>query len=73
MLSNRRHDEKATIIAVSQLSRNVENRTDSRFVETMLTVIETCRQQRRSAFDYLTASIHSHLARQPASSLLSGV
>jgi len=36
-------------------------------------VIETCRQQRRNAFDYLTTAIQSHLARQPAPSLLSGV
>jgi len=28
----------------------------SRFVETMLTVIETCRQQRRNLFEYLTAA-----------------
>ena len=28
----------------------------SRFVETMLTVIETCRQQRRNVFEYLTAA-----------------
>ena len=42
----------------------------SRFVETMLTVIETCRQQRRSAFEYLTAAIHSHLSHQPAPSLV---
>ena len=42
----------------------------SRFAETMLTVIETCRQQRRNAFDYLTAAVKAHLAGQPAPSLL---
>ncbi len=56
-----------------KLSFGTQSAGGSRFVETMLTVIETCRQQRRSAFDYLTAAVHSHLAHQPAPSLLSGV
>jgi len=56
-----------------KLSFGTQSAGGSRFVETMLTVIETCRQQRRNAFDYLTAAIQSHLARQPAPSLLSGV
>ena len=38
----------------------------SRFVETMLTVIETCRQQRRNAFSFVTAAVEAHLALQPA-------
>jgi len=42
----------------------------SRFVETMLTAIETCRQQRRNTFDYLTAAVKAHLTGQPAPSLL---
>jgi transposase len=56
-----------------KLSFGTQSAGGSRFVETMLTVIETCRQQRHSAFDYLTAAVHSHLARQPAPSLLPGV
>jgi transposase len=56
-----------------KLSFGTQSAGGSRFVETLLTVIETCRQQRRSAFDYLTAAVHSHLAHQPAPSLLSGV
>ena len=56
-----------------KLSFGTQSAAGSRFVETMLTVIETCRQQRRSAFDYLTAAVHSHLTRQPAPSLLPGV
>ena len=39
-------------------------------VEPPLTVIETCRQQRRNVFEYLTAAVHCHLACQPAPSLL---
>jgi integrase len=42
----------------------------SRFVETMLTVIETCRQQGRNVFSFRTAAVEAHLAHQPAPSLL---
>jgi hypothetical protein len=42
-------------------------------VETMLTVIETCRQQRRNVFSFVTAAVEAHLAHQPAPSLLPGV
>ncbi len=56
-----------------KLSFGTQSAGGSRFVETMLTVIETCRQQRRSAFDYLTAAIQSHLAHQSTPSLLSRV
>jgi len=55
-----------------KLSFGTQSAAGSRFVETMLTVIETCRQQRRSAFEYLTAAVHSHLAHRPAPSLLPG-
>jgi len=55
-----------------KLSFGTQSAGGSRFAETMLTVIETCRQQRRDAFRYLTAGIHSHLSHQPAPSLVSG-
>jgi len=55
-----------------KLSFGTQSASGSRFVETMLTVIETCRQQRRNAFEYLTAAVHSHLAHQPTPSLLPG-
>jgi transposase len=45
----------------------------SRFVETMLTVIETCRQQRRNVFAFVTRAVEAHLAHQPAPSLVPGV
>jgi len=44
----------------------------SRFVETMLTVIETCRQQRRNVFAFVTEAVAAHLAGQPVPSLLPG-
>ena len=56
-----------------KLSFGTQSASGSRFVETMLTVIETCRQQRRNAFAFVTAAVESHLAHQPAPSLLSRV
>ena len=56
-----------------KLSFGTQSAAGSRFVETMLTVIETCRQQRRNTFDYLTTAVKAHLAGQPAPSLLARV
>jgi transposase len=56
-----------------KLSFGTQSASGSRFVETMLTVIETCRQQRRNVFACLTVAVESHLAHQPAPSLLTGV
>jgi transposase len=53
-----------------KLSFGTQSAQGSRFVETMLTIIETCRQQHRNAFEYLTAAVEAHLAGQPAPSLL---
>ena len=53
-----------------KLSFGTQSANGSRFVETMLTVIETCRQQRRSTLEYLTATMEAHLAGQPGPSLL---
>lgn len=55
-----------------KLSFGTQSAGGSRFVETMLTVIETCRQQRRNAFDYLTDAVQAHLNGHSAPSLLSG-
>jgi transposase len=56
-----------------KLSFGTQSASGSRFVETMLTVIETCRQQRRNMFSFLTAAVEAHLAHQSTPSLLSGV
>jgi transposase len=56
-----------------KLSFGTQSATGSRFVETMLTVIETCRQQDRNVFAFLTNAVEAHLAHQPAPSLLAGV
>jgi transposase len=56
-----------------KLSFGTQSASGSRFVETMLTVIETCRQQGRNVFAFLTHAVAAHLAHQPAPSLLPGV
>jgi len=42
----------------------------SRFVERALTVIETCRIQKRSVFAYVTAAVEAHMASRKSPSLL---
>jgi len=56
-----------------KLSFGTQSASGSRFVETMLTVIETCRQQGRNVFAVVTHAVKAHLAHQPAPSLLAGV
>jgi transposase len=56
-----------------KLSFGTQSASGSRFVETMLTVIETCRQQNHNVFSFLTTAVEAHLAHQPAPSLLCGV
>jgi transposase len=56
-----------------KLSFGTQSASGSRFVETMLTVIETCRQQGRNVFDFLTSAVEARLAHQTAPSLLPGV
>ena len=56
-----------------KLSFGTQSAAGSRFVETILTVVETCRQQSRNVFEYLTTTMDAHFARQPAPSLLPGV
>lgn len=53
-----------------KLSFGTQSAAGSRFVETMLTAIETCRQQRRSAFDYLAEAVQARLNQEKAPSLL---
>ena len=55
-----------------KLSFGTQSATGSRFVETILTVVETCHRQSRNSFEYLTAAMQAHFADQPAPSLLAG-
>jgi transposase len=56
-----------------KLSFGTQSAKGSRFVETILSVVETCHRQSRNSFRYLTAAIQAHFAGQPAPSLLAGV
>ena len=56
-----------------KLSFGTQSEAGSRFVETMLTVIETCRQQRRNAFDYIATAVAAHFAGQQSPPLLISV
>ena len=56
-----------------KLSFGTQEHHGSQFVATILTVVETCRQQSRNVFEYLTTAMDAHFARRPAPSLLPGV
>ena len=55
-----------------KLSFGTQSAKGSRFVETILTVVETCRKQSRNSFEYITAAVQAHFASQNAPSLLPG-
>jgi transposase len=55
-----------------RLSFGTQSAKGSRFVETILTVVETCHRQSRNSFEYLTAAVQAHFAGQSAPSLLAG-
>ena len=56
-----------------KLSFGTQSAAGSRFVERMLTVIETCRRQKRNVYAWLTDAVQARLAGQPSPSLLAGV
>jgi transposase len=51
-----------------KLSFGTQSEAGSRFVETLLTVVETCRQQSRNVFAFVTRAIEAHFAPQAAPS-----
>jgi transposase len=53
-----------------KLSGGTASESGSRFVERMLTVVATCRQQDINVLEYLTRCYQAHLDGQPAPSLL---
>ncbi len=52
-----------------KLSFGTQSANGSRFVETLLTIVETCRQQSQNAFTFLTRALEAQFAHQPAPSL----
>jgi len=55
-----------------KLSFGTNSPKGSRFVERLLTVIETCRRQGRNVYDWLTQAVQARFAGQSAPSLLPG-
>ena len=55
-----------------KLSFGTQSAAGSRFVETMLAVVETCRQQRRNVFAYLVQAVEARSAGRNPPSLLPG-
>jgi len=53
-----------------KLSGGTDSESGSRFVERMLTVVATCRQQGTNVLDYLTGCYRAQLDGQPSPSLL---
>jgi transposase len=53
-----------------KLSFGTQSAGGSRFVETLLTVIETCRRQSRDVYAYVAAAVRAHFAAQAPPSLL---
>lgn len=53
-----------------KLSFGTQSGHGSTFVATILTVVETCRQQRRNVFAHLTETMRAHFAHESAPSLL---
>lgn len=56
-----------------KLSFGTQSDSGSRFVETMLTIIETCRQQNGNAYDYVVRAVQARIAGKSAPKLLAGV
>jgi transposase len=56
-----------------KLSFGTQSASGSRFLETMLTVIETCRQQKRNTFTFVADAVRAHIAGGHAASLFAGV
>jgi transposase len=53
-----------------RISGGTDSARGSRFVERMLTVVATCRQQKRNVLDYLSACFGAHLRGQKVPSLV---
>ncbi|MDX1944719.1 MAG: IS66 family transposase, partial [Pirellulaceae bacterium] len=50
-------------------SFGTQSAAGSRFVETLLTVVETCRQQSRNVFTFVTTALEAHLTHHDPPSL----
>ncbi|QEH36750.1 hypothetical protein OJF2_53350 [Aquisphaera giovannonii] len=55
-----------------KLSFGTQSPHGSRFVETLLSVIETCRQQDRNVLDFVTHAVTAHFRGETSPTLLPG-
>ena len=55
-----------------KLCFGTQSASGSRFVERLLTVIETCRQQKQNSFAWITQAVEAHLAGKKAPPLVAG-
>ena len=56
-----------------KLSFGTQSAAGSRFVERLLTVVETCRRQKRNVLSWLVDAVKARLAGKTVPSLSSGV
>lgn len=68
--NNRSEQSLRTAVIWRKLSFGTHSTSGSRFVERMLTVVTTLRQQKRNVLDYLTAAIQATLDNSSVPSLL---
>ena len=57
-------------VICDKLSFGTQSVEGSRFMETMLSIIETCRQQKRNLFAFITSAINAAYAKRPIPKLL---
>lgn len=55
-----------------KLSFGTQSASGSRFVETMLSVVETCRQQSKHVFEFVSSAVEAQFAARTSASLLPG-
>jgi transposase len=60
------------VVIWRKLSFGTQSAEGSRFVERLLTVVETCRRQQRNVFSWLVDAVEARFTGKCAPSLLSG-
>ena len=58
------------VVIQRRITQGTRGAAGRAWCERIWTAAATCRQQGRSAFDFLCRALHAHLAGQPAPSLL---
>ena len=58
------------VVIDRRITQGTRGAAGRRWCERIWTVMATCAQQKRSAFDFLQRAVHAHLSGQPAPSLL---